>query len=73
MPTLVKDRVHTNIKITNNSKMNRIMASFSDHFNSIFIDRVPYKHKNWQFHAILIILFQINLFSPHMHKVTFTA
>ena len=47
------------------------MVSFSDHYNSIFIDRVPYKNINWQFHGILIIPLQISLFSPHMQKVTF--
>ena len=57
----------------NNTKMNCIMISFLDHYNSIFIARVPYKHKSLQFHCILIIDFQISLFSPHMHKVTFLA
>ena len=64
---LVIQRVHTDIKITNNTKMNGIMLSFSDHCNSIFIDKVPYKQKSWQFHCILIIIFQISLFSPYMH------
>ena len=59
---MVIDRIHTNIKITNNTEMNRIMVSSSDHYKSIFIDRVPYKSKNWQFHGILIIPFQISLF-----------
>ena len=49
------------------------MVSFSDHYNSIFIDRVPSKHKNRQFHVILIFPFQVSLFSPHMQKVTFLA
>ena len=53
--------------------MNHIMVSFSDHYNSIFIDRVPCKHKNWQFHGILIIPFQIRLFPLHMQKVTVLA
>ena len=61
------------MKITNNTKMNQIMASFSDNYNSIFTDRVPCKHKNWQFHGILIILFQISLFSHHIQKLTFSA
>ena len=52
--------------------MNRIMVSFPDHYD-YFFDRVPYQHKTWQFHGILIIPFQISLFSPHMHKVTFSA
>ena len=33
----------------------------------------PKKHKNWQFHGILIIRFQISLFSPHIQKVTFSV
>ena len=44
MSRLVIGRAHTNIKITN-TKMNRVMVFFSDHYNSIFIDIVPYKHK----------------------------
>ena len=51
--------------MTNNTKMNCIMVSFSDHYNSTFIDRVPYKYK--------IIAFQISLFSPHMYKITSSA
>ena len=39
---------------------------------TIFIDRVTYKHKNWQLHCILITLVQINLFSNHM-QVAFSA
>ena len=65
--------VNTDIKITNNTKMNRIIVSILDDYNYIFIDRVPYKHKLWQFHGSLIIPFQINLFSAHMNKVTFSA
>ena len=67
----VVGRVHKNIKNTNNTKMNRIFASFRNHCNSIFIDRVPYKHRNWLFHGALIIAFQIILFSLHMYKVIF--
>ena len=35
------ERVHTNITITHNTKINHIMVSFSDHYNSICIDIVP--------------------------------
>ena len=49
---LVIDKVHTDVKITYNTKMNHIMASFADYGNSIFIDRALYKHKNWQLHGI---------------------
>ena len=34
------------------------MVFFSDYYNSIFIDRFPFKHKNWQLHGILIAPFQ---------------
>ena len=51
--------------------MNHILVSLLDYYNSIFIERVPYKHKNWQLHGILIIPVQISLFSPHMQKVDF--
>ena len=57
--------------LTNNTKINHIMVSFSDHGNSDLIDRVHYKRKLWQFHGILIILFKISLFSHDMQKVTF--
>ena len=65
--------IHTDIKITNSTKMNHILVSFSDHYNFIIIFRVPYKHINWQLYGNLIIHFQISLFSPHMHNVTFSA
>ena len=49
------------------------MVSFSDYQNSIFVDRVPYKHKNGQLHGILQISVQISMFSPHMQKAAFSA
>ena len=55
--------------------MNHMVFS-TDHYNSIFVDRVTYKHRNWQFHGILVIpilVIQISLFSPHMRKVTVSA
>ena len=39
----------------------------------IFIDKVSYKHKNWQLHSILQISVQISAFSLHMQKVAFSA
>ena len=53
--------------------MIHIMVSFSDYQNSIFIDRVPYKQKNWQLHGILQISVQMSTFSPHMQKVAFST
>ena len=70
---LVIDRSYTDVKITYNTKMIHIMVSFSDYKNSILIDRVPYKHKNWELHGILQISAQISIFSPHMKKVVFSA
>ena len=53
--------------------MNHTMVSFSDYQNSIFIDRFPHKHKNWQLHGILQISVHISTFSPHMQNVAFSA
>ena len=33
------DRVYTDIKIASNTEINHIMASFTDHYNAISIDR----------------------------------
>ena len=33
------DRVYTDIKIANNTKINNIMVSFTDHYNASSIDR----------------------------------
>ena len=37
------DRVYTNIKMASNFKINHIMLSLTDHYNAIFIDRLPSK------------------------------
>ena len=70
---LVIHRLYTGVKDTYNAKMIHVMVSFSDYENSIFIDRVPYKQKNWQHHGILQISVQMSTFSPHMQKVAFSA
>ena len=65
--------MHTDIKITNNTKMDHIIVSFSDHYNSIFIDRVCYKHKTWQFHGILINPFHDkSIFSSYAQNYFFS-
>ena len=66
---VVIDRLYTVVKITYNTKMFHIMVSFSDCQNPIFIDRVPYKHKNWQ----LQISVHIIMFSPQMQKFAFSG
>ena len=38
-------RVYTDIKITNNTKINHIMVSFTDHYNSFPLERLPSKTK----------------------------
>ena len=70
---LVIDKLYTNVKITYNTKMIHIMVSFPDHQNSIFIDRVPNKSKDWHLHGILQISVQMSIFSPHMQNVAFSA
>ena len=49
----VIDRVCTDMKIANNTKINHIMVSFTDHQNAISIDRLPSKTKtgedSWYF------------------------
>ena len=68
---LVIGRLYTDVKITNNTKMIHIMVLFSDYQNSIFIERSPYKSKNWQLHGILQISVQISMFSSHMQMLLF--
>ena len=39
------DKVHTDIKMARNGKVNYIMLCVTDHYNAIFIDRFPWKTK----------------------------
>ena len=39
------DRVYTDIKIANNTKINHLTVSFTDHYNAISIDRLSSKTK----------------------------
>ena len=52
------DRVYTGIKIRSNTKINHVIASFTDHYNAIFIDRFPSKTKigknSWYFNNSLL-------------------
>ena len=52
------DRVYTDIKIANNTKINQKMISFSDHYNALFIDRLYSKTKTgkdlWYFNNTLL-------------------
>ena len=42
------DRVYIDIQITNNTKINHKMISFSDHYIAMAIDKVQSKTKNWK-------------------------
>ena len=52
------DRVYTDIKIANNTKINHIMVPFTDHYNTIFVDRLLSKTKigknSWYFNNSLL-------------------
>ena len=52
------DRVYTDIKVANNTKINHIMASSTDDYYAISIDRLPSKNKigeySWFFNKSLL-------------------
>ena len=54
------DRVYTDIKIANNTKINHIMVSFTNHYNAISIDRLSSKTKigkdSWKRFMKIILL-----------------
>ena len=37
--------IYTDVKIANNTNINHIMVSFTNHYNDISIDRLPSKTK----------------------------
>ena len=39
------DKVYTDIRTANNNKINRTMVSFTDHYNTISLDRLSSKTK----------------------------
>ena len=39
------DKVYPGIKIANNTKINHIMVFFTDHYNTISLDRLLFKTK----------------------------
>ena len=69
---LLIDRLHTDVKLSIILKLFTLWYPFQA-IRTIFIDRVPYKHKNWQLHGLLQISVQISMLSPHMQKVAFSA
>ena len=59
------DRVYIDIKIASNIKINHIMVSFTDLYNTIsFYADSPQKLKLEKIHGALIILFYVSLSSP---------
>ena len=68
------DRVYTDIKNANNTKINHIMVYFSDHFNAISLDRLPKKTKigknYWYFNNSLLFLYKPE-FSSTTNNVIF--
>ena len=64
-------RVYTDVKIASNTKITRIMVSFIDHYNAIFIDRLPSQIKigREKIRGTLIILFYASLSSPQLKRL----
>ena len=54
------DMVYTDIKIANDTKINHIIVSFTDHYNAISIDRLHSKTKmaknSWKRFMKIILL-----------------
>ena len=65
------DGVYSDIKIASNTKINHIMVSFTDHYNAIFIDRLPSKLKLGKIPGTLIILFYVSLSFPQRNGLFF--
>ena len=68
---LAQDRVYTDVKIANNTKINHIMVCFTDHYNAISIDRLHQKLKLEKIHGALIILFDVSPSSAQLQRLCF--
>ena len=64
------DGAYTDLKIANNTKINHIMVSFTDHNNAISLGSLQ-KLKLEKIHGTLIILFYINPSSPQLQRICF--
>ena len=62
------ERVYTDIKIANNTKINHIMVSFTDHNNAISLGSLQ-KLKLEKIHGTLIIFFYVNPSSPQLQRI----
>ena len=69
------DRVYTDIKIVNNTKINHKMISSSDHYNAITIDRPSSKTKIekglWHFNNFLLYIYKIEFCSTTKNLICF--
>ena len=63
--------VYTDIEIANNAKINHIMVSFTDHYDGISIDRLPWKIKIGKDSCTLIIVFYLSPISPQLQIIFF--
>ena len=63
--------VYTDTKTANNTKINHIMVSFTDHYNAISIDRLPSIEKLQleKIHDTLIILFYVSPRPPELQRL----
>ena len=64
-------RVYTDIEIANNAKINHIMVSFTDHYDGISKDRLPWKIKIGKDSCNLIIVFYLSPSSPQLQIIFF--
>ena len=66
--------VYTDIKIASNTKINHIMVSYTDNYNTISIGRLPAKTKigkdSWK-RFMKIFLFYVSLSSPQLQRLLF--
>ena len=63
------DRVYTDINIANNTKINNIMVSFSDHYTAISIYRLPQKLRLEEILATVIIPFYVSPGSTQLQRL----
>ena len=61
------------MKITNNTKMNHMIMSFSNNYNAISIDRVSSNNNIGRFAVFMYFLFRYVYFLIIYRKVTFSA
>ena len=63
------DRLSTDTKTSRNTKINHIMVSFTDDFNTVYIDKLPSKTRLEKIHDTLIILSYGSQSSPQLQRI----